>query len=116
MQLAVALHKTRAEILAMGLDEIRHWIAFNAICPLPDSHWQTGLLAEVQAHCHGFKGEFDPSHWIPGEKPEQTRDEVELRLKAHLGAFKKQRGNRTHQDRNGGQYKPAQKSNQGSQV
>jgi hypothetical protein len=56
---------TRRELVArMGEDELREWLAFDQLHPLPDAHWDAALIASTTARAMGAKG-VKLEHMLP---------------------------------------------------
>jgi hypothetical protein len=77
-RLALALGRTVRE-LEEGMDsrELSEWLAYCQIDPLPDSHWQTGLLASTMTNLWS-KSRTSPEDFIPRPRTRRRRSGAEL--------------------------------------
>lgn len=76
MRLALALHRTHAELLdTMSSAELTRWIAFDHIEGLPTRRLEiaTALAGAVVANSHPRKEAVDPNDLIPDLRPRQPK-------------------------------------------
>jgi hypothetical protein len=71
--LAITLHKSLTEIMALPSWEISYWLARCRTKALPDSLWQTGLMCSTLVNVMtGAKAE--PEDFVP--KPPKTHEQL----------------------------------------
>ncbi len=66
-KLALALGKDVREVLGWPSPLISEWLAYDQLDPLPDSWYQTGILASITANAWG-KSKHRPEDFIPRVK------------------------------------------------
>jgi hypothetical protein len=87
--LALALKRTVRELEhSIDSTEISEWLAYNQLDPLPDSNWQTGLLASTMVNLWS-KTRTKPEDFIPRAK-QSRRQSVEDMYMAMRGACRSQ--------------------------
>ncbi len=77
-RLALALGRDVREIFEWPSSLISEWLAYDQLDPIPDSNWQTGLLASIMANAWGSK-KTRPEDWIPRVKTRRRQSMAEQR-------------------------------------
>ena len=82
------MHRTVRE-LEQSIDsrEVSEWMAYNLLDPIPDSNWQTGLLASLMVNLWS-KTRSKPEDFIPRAKKarRQTVEEMYASMRGACAA------------------------------